>query len=107
MMLPLSPGSENTRCHAQKADASLQRQKRSTLSKKPRRQHVQILHCCTARWSIRLTEIGAAEQDHRYEKAAAVSQFVEGFYEYSNCWLQQSEWFFPLSRCVIEYSSVV
>lgn len=63
----------------------------------PRRQHVQILHCSTAWGSIRLTEMGAAEQEHRYEKAAAVSQFVKGFYKYSKCWLQQSEWFFRLS----------
>lgn len=71
---------------------------------KSRRQHVQILHCSTARWSIRLLEMGAAEQEHCYEKvAAAASQFVKHFYKYSKCWLQQSEWFFsPLS---VSYST--
>jgi len=72
-----------------------------SLQQKSRRQHVQVLHCSTAQRSIKSTETGAAEQEHRYEKAAAVSQVVKGFYKYSKCWLQQSECFFTLSHRVL------
>lgn len=102
-MLPASPGSEDTRCDARKAEASLRTQKRSALPKiqggSLRRHRTAPLRRGTEPQPKRV------KQPHgsiAVEKRAAASQFGKGFSEYSKFRLQQSECSFLLSLAVSE-----